>query len=252
VAITAGAFIYLDKAANNEAQLSTNDSDADEAVVDGIALNSAAAGQPVQFARSGYFRVFDTATTPDSHKMIVLATGGQAQVVTDIGTGDKVTYLGCWHDTRIIRFEPKSTGYGWPAGAPANYTLTASDIVSATLGFTGITKSAIYAGWPMGEDLTDGARRYTRILKTTPPSQIGKIGIALNSADENQPVQMAAGVIVTVSSVFPGAGRLIVPATTNYVRDAGLMANGDGVILLGYTTAADKLMVDYDNTGLAV
>lgn len=91
-AIDAGMFIYK-KASDGKAWKAVNNTEA-EADVIGIALNSAAAGQPVLYSASTEINtqaaVFATAAVP----LILSATAGKGCDPADLGASDYLTYLG--------------------------------------------------------------------------------------------------------------------------------------------------------------
>lgn len=108
-AITAGQLIYR-KASDSKAYLAQSDGTEEEAGVIGMALNAAAAGQPVQYAAGGasveitlQAGIF---TTPGTGQILVLGpTAGKFSDASDLdaATDDYVVIVGWATDTNKMR-----------------------------------------------------------------------------------------------------------------------------------------------------
>ncbi len=108
VAITAGQLIYLDTADSNKAKLADADADA-TSVVAGIAINNAAAGQPVAYIEEdSNFTIGGTVTAGVAY-FLGLA-GGDIVPYADIATGDFVTVIGVGKTGNKLHFKPLYTG----------------------------------------------------------------------------------------------------------------------------------------------
>lgn len=117
-AITAGQLIY--KAADTMAYLAQCDGTAIEAQVLGMALNNAAAGQPVHYAAGGdnVEITLQTDIFADIGQVLVLGpTAGKFSDASDLDTpnSQRVTLVGWSTATNKMRLKPILTGVQRPA-----------------------------------------------------------------------------------------------------------------------------------------
>jgi hypothetical protein len=108
-AIAAGQLLYI-KAADSKLYLAQADgATAAEAVVVGMALNSAAAGQPVFYQSSGAITV--GAVFAAAGQVLILAqTAGKCCDAADITTGDYLTIVGYSSSTVAAVLDITATG----------------------------------------------------------------------------------------------------------------------------------------------
>ena len=118
-AITAGQLVYKDTAANNVLKLAQCDGTETEAKCVGIAVNSAAIGQPVSYAKSGIVELDDAIfATPGIGALMVLSdTAGKMKDVGDLSNGERVTHIGYVETTKTIRLDINATGLVYTPGA---------------------------------------------------------------------------------------------------------------------------------------
>lgn len=91
VAVTAGQAVYKDSA-NQYRLADNNDTSAALAVVAGIALHAAAAGQPLKIQTRGPITI--GATVASGSVYVLSATPGGIAPVADLATGNRCTLLG--------------------------------------------------------------------------------------------------------------------------------------------------------------
>jgi len=91
-AITAGQVIYK-KSSDGKAYLAQCDGTPEEAVVEGVAINNAAAGQPVNYRNEGALTT-GTAFTAAGKLLLLSATAGSMMPAADLATGNKVSVVG--------------------------------------------------------------------------------------------------------------------------------------------------------------
>lgn len=108
VEIEAGEYLYEDNANNNNANLADWDSEA-AAKVKGMALNNAAAGQPVNYVKPGSIITVTTATfTPGA--VYVLGDAGATNPEADATTGKYLTVVGIGLTTTTMLFDVIESG----------------------------------------------------------------------------------------------------------------------------------------------
>lgn len=112
-AITAGEVVFLDAANNNKVNLATNANAAGSKAV-GIALNNAAAGQPVTYVRAGG-RINVTGATFTVGTPYFLDAGGDIIPLADLANPDYVTFIGIGITTTSMLFDPVVSGVQVPA-----------------------------------------------------------------------------------------------------------------------------------------
>lgn len=112
-AITAGQAVYIDTINDNVAKLAQADGTALEATVKGIALNSAATGQPVLVAISGDLTI--GATVGVATVYVVSATAGGICPVADLTTSDYLSIIGVGTTTAKLKISILNSGVEKPA-----------------------------------------------------------------------------------------------------------------------------------------
>lgn len=104
--ITAGQLVYL--STSNTWLLTDNDASATAAVIDGVALNGAASGQPIVVQTSGDINLGATLTQGVVYGNS--STAGGIAPVSDHGAGDYVGILGVAISTSILRMSRVNSG----------------------------------------------------------------------------------------------------------------------------------------------
>ena len=104
--ITAGHAVYIDSATST-VMLADADVLASSAAV-GVALNSAATGQPITYQRSGNITIGATVVTGKAY--YVSTTAGAICLESDLATGDFPHFLGFATSTTVIALDPKACG----------------------------------------------------------------------------------------------------------------------------------------------
>jgi len=117
-AITAGQLVYQ-KAADSKAWLAQSDGTAEEATIAGIAINNAAAGQPVNYVAEGDVTMQSGIfTTPGTGQILVLGpTAGKFQLASDLDAAndDYVSIVGMSISANAMRLAINNTGLQRPA-----------------------------------------------------------------------------------------------------------------------------------------
>jgi len=108
--ITAGMAIYVDSA--DAVQISHAVTSATTAAVDGIALNAASSGQPIDYLKAG--GVLNLGTTLTIAKPYVLSTAGLIAPVDDLLTADYVTIIGVATTAALITLTLDASGVQVP------------------------------------------------------------------------------------------------------------------------------------------
>lgn len=108
VAVDAGQLLFEDGANNNNANLADWDAEA-SAVVIGMALNDAAAGQPVVYAKPGCTITVTTATFT-AGAVYVAGDSGAVNPEADATTGKYVTIVGVGLTTTTMYFDVIKSG----------------------------------------------------------------------------------------------------------------------------------------------
>jgi len=111
--ITAGQVLYKDAADNNELKLADANGAAALRVPVGIALNGAAAGQPVRYITSGGLN--PGATVVVGKIYVLSATAGGIAPVEDLSSGHYVSVLGIGTTTSNIQLNIQVSGVAVPA-----------------------------------------------------------------------------------------------------------------------------------------
>lgn len=107
-AITAGQVIYK-KSADQKAWKAQNDGTEAEAQAIGIALNGAAAGQPVAYQKSGAL-TFGSTFAAAGALVCVSATAGGLCPVADVGSGKRLTIVGVSTSASVLNIDLNVTG----------------------------------------------------------------------------------------------------------------------------------------------
>lgn len=106
VAIAAGEAVYLDSTTST---MKLADADAvDTARASGIAVNSAAAGQPVTYQAAGTITIGATVVTGTAYYLS--ATAGSICLESDLASGDFPTLLGFATSTTVITISIVQSG----------------------------------------------------------------------------------------------------------------------------------------------
>lgn len=107
VAITAGQAVYLDAATNTYKLGDCDSGTAADKDCDGIALNGAAAGQPLAVG-TGPVDLGAILTAGDAYYLS--DTAGGIKPSADLGVGDDVVFLGHATSTSLLNVRPDVTG----------------------------------------------------------------------------------------------------------------------------------------------
>ena len=107
VAVTAGQAVFLE-AATYTCKLADTNATAPEAVVRGIALHAAAAGQPLRIQTAGPVTIGAAAAIPVGGVVVLSATAGGLAPVADLATGHRTTIIGIGgaNNSLILRIWP--------------------------------------------------------------------------------------------------------------------------------------------------
>lgn len=110
VAIDAGELIFQDGANNNNANLADWDDEAQAQVI-GMALNNAAAGQPVVYAKPGPNTIISvTTSTFTAGAVYVLGDAGATNPEADATSGKWLTVAGIGLSTTTLLFDVIKSG----------------------------------------------------------------------------------------------------------------------------------------------
>ncbi|HXD88524.1 MAG TPA: hypothetical protein VN641_18690 [Urbifossiella sp.] len=112
VAITAGQSLYQSAADSNKLHLAKADTSIDAACV-GVALNNAAAGQPVFYQAQGLITIGGTVVIGTPYVVSGANAGGIAPW-SDLVTGNKVTFIGYATTAGILNLAIQNTGVASP------------------------------------------------------------------------------------------------------------------------------------------
>lgn len=112
-AINAGDVVYLDAATNNEVRKAAATSQ-NTARCEGIAINSAAAGQYVTYAINGSRVTIGTGALTQGEVYVVSATSGQMAPESDLVTGNYLTIMGTSPNGNDIILTINATGITKP------------------------------------------------------------------------------------------------------------------------------------------
>jgi hypothetical protein len=104
--ITAGQAVYLDTTTSTMKLADADALASSEAF--GVALNSAATGQPIAVQRSGSITIGATVATGVAY--YVSTTAGGICLESDLSTGDFPHFLGFATSTTVIALDPKACG----------------------------------------------------------------------------------------------------------------------------------------------
>ena len=108
VTVTAGQAVYLDSTTNTY-KLADNNSTAPEAIVRGIALHGAAAGQPLKIQTGGPMTLGAGAAPTVARPYVLSGTPGAIAPVADLATGMRTTILGVGIAGNGIQLRPWAT-----------------------------------------------------------------------------------------------------------------------------------------------
>ncbi len=107
--ITAGQSVYLDATTNTYKLADSNDSAA-TAVVRGIALHAALAGQPLKIQMAGPITIGATAAMTVGQTYCIGTTAGSIVPISDLTTGDRVSHLGVATTAAILGLKINNSG----------------------------------------------------------------------------------------------------------------------------------------------
>lgn len=112
--ITAGQAVYADPAANFTIKPAQANNQTQATNVVGIALDSAASGQPVAYASAGDVQFSNSAFTPAAVYMLSAANAGGIAPTADLVTGNYATLLGIAAGSNVLRLGTIITGVTKP------------------------------------------------------------------------------------------------------------------------------------------
>lgn len=107
-AITAGQTVYINSTTNRVMLADTNSATAEARVAKGIALNGAAAEQPVTYIKEGDLTVNAVLTKGVGYYLG--GTAGSIVPVADLTTGDYTCFLGIAKSTTVLAIKIQSAG----------------------------------------------------------------------------------------------------------------------------------------------
>lgn len=102
-AVSAGQAVYADPAANFTIKPAQATNQAQATNVVGIALDSAAVGQPVAYASAGDVQFNNTPLTPAAVYVLSAANAGGIAPTSDLVTGNYATLLGIAAGANVLR-----------------------------------------------------------------------------------------------------------------------------------------------------
>jgi hypothetical protein len=108
VAVTAGQAVYLDTSTGTY-KLADNNSTSPEAIVRGIALHAASAGQPLRIQTGGPLTLGAGAAPVVARPYVLSGTPGAIAPVADLATGMRTTILGVGGATNTLILRVWST-----------------------------------------------------------------------------------------------------------------------------------------------
>lgn len=106
-AITAGQVIC--KKSDGKAYLAQCDATAEEAVVEGVAINNAAAGQPVNYRNDGALTT-GSAFGAAGKLLLLSATAGSMMPAADLATGNRLSVVGYSTAAGTMNIDITNTG----------------------------------------------------------------------------------------------------------------------------------------------
>lgn len=106
VAITAGQSLYIDTANSNVLKLADSDGTTPANSFAGIALHSAASGQPIQYALTDPSFTFGGTVSAGDAIYLSDTPGGITKTFSELETGDKVIVLGVALTTTTMNLSP--------------------------------------------------------------------------------------------------------------------------------------------------
>lgn len=107
-AITAGQAVYVSSSTNRVMKGDSNSATAEARKAKGIALNGAAAGQPVDYIKSGDLTVGAVLTANVPYFMS--DTPGGVCPIADVGAGEYLCQLGIAKSTTVLAVNIQATG----------------------------------------------------------------------------------------------------------------------------------------------
>jgi len=107
-AVTAGQTIYINSTTNRVMLADTNSATAEARVAKGVALNGAAAEQPVTYIKEGDLTVNAVLTKGVGYYLG--GAGGAIVPVADLTTGDYTCFLGIAKSTTVLAIKIQSAG----------------------------------------------------------------------------------------------------------------------------------------------
>jgi hypothetical protein len=135
----------------------------------------------------------------------------------------------------------------------ALYTFTAAEVLAAADGTTHTAGEAITAGQFCYIDATDGNK--AKVADNETQIKAAVVGIALNDAADDQPVNLLSSGEVTVdAATFTNEAQILTLAATGDAgkcEDCGDLGAGEFGTILGWSTDADKFTLNINKTGLA-
>lgn len=105
--ITAGQPLYIDASDSNKLKPADNDASSATANVVGIALHGASNNQPIAYQKTGKITIGATVAVGTAY--VLSSTAGGICPIADLGTGDKLTYIGTGETSSVIALDINPT-----------------------------------------------------------------------------------------------------------------------------------------------
>jgi hypothetical protein len=134
----------------------------------------------------------------------------------------------------------------------ANYTITPANVAYAGAGYSsGICGESLAAGEILALKASDG--RYYKADANNAELHT-PVGLALNgTAAAGQPVAILGSGEVTVGAIFAAAGKVLaLSSTPGQLCDVADPTTGDRLVLMGWSTAVNKLRLSIADTGITL
>ncbi len=130
----------------------------------------------------------------------------------------------------------------------ADYTITAADVQYSGAVASIIAGEALDAGQIIYQDATDHLAYKAQCDGVAGEENV--LGMTVNSAVAGQPVSYVGAAEIEVGTVFASAGKLLIlSGVAGKMCDAGDIAGGDYLVVLGWSTATDSFQLDVKRTG---
>lgn len=135
----------------------------------------------------------------------------------------------------------------------ADVTITAANVVKGAGATTKdmIAGATITAGQVVYKEASTGLAKLADCDSATAEARI-PIGIALNGASANQPLEVLTGGTITIGGTVTGGTEYWLSGTAGGICPAADKASGDRSVLIGVATSATVLKVQIIDSGVTL